>query len=247
MFVTVYQTNPDISTPYYRISTKAVQHFCQTALLFRLSLNRLHTRDILLQPQEIRFIEMPRHGNVQHDFYRTAFLPLEIDLSHGDFFLLQPVVQTHKVAFPSVRPTTPPRCTKITPAPRKPIPAAMLAATRETSTETPAAPTIGRKPYEETSVISAAPSETIMCVREPAPFMRVCRSTPISRPQTAAPNRLFEYFPAYASPSRIKTIAQTTDTASPERSVCRYHPLQAYHIPSRKHGTPSGPRFPPET
>ena len=85
-----------------------------------------------------------------------------------------------------VRPTTPPRCTKITPAPRKPIPAAMLAATRETSTETPAAPTIGRKPYEETSVISAAPSETIMCVREPAPFMRVCRSTPISRPQTAA-------------------------------------------------------------
>ena len=34
--------------------------------------------------------------------------------------------------------------------------------------------------------ISAAPSETIMCVREPAPFMRVCRSTPISRLQTAA-------------------------------------------------------------
>lgn len=129
---------------------------------------------------------MPRHGNVQHDFYRIALLPLEIDLAHGDFSLLQPVIQAHKVAFPSVRPTTPPRCTKITPAPRKPIPAAMLAATRETSTETPAAPTIGRKPYEETSVISAAPSETIMCVREPAPFMRVCRSTPISRPQTAA-------------------------------------------------------------
>ena len=42
-------------------------------------------------------------------------------------------------------------------------------------------------------------------------------------------------------------IAQTTDTASLGRSVCRYHPLQAYHIPSRKHGTPSGPRFPPET
>lgn len=173
---------------YYPISTKAVRHFCRTALLFRLYLNRLHTRNVLLQPQEIRFIEMPRHGNVQHDFYRTAFLPLEIDLSHDDFFLLQPVVQTHKVAFPSVRPT----------------------------------------------------AGSVTCI-----FSR--RSTPISRPQTAAPNRLFEYFPAYASPSRIKTIAQTTDTASLGRSVCRYHPLQAYHIPSRKHGTPSGPRFPPET
>ena len=99
MFVTVYQTNPDISTPYYRISTKSVQHFCRTALLFRLYLNRLHTRDIHLQPQKIRFIEMPRHGNVQHDFYRIALLPLEIDLAHGDFPLCQPVIQAHKVAF----------------------------------------------------------------------------------------------------------------------------------------------------
>jgi hypothetical protein len=32
-------------------------------------------------------------------FYRIAFLPLESDLAHGDFPLLQPVVQTHKVAF----------------------------------------------------------------------------------------------------------------------------------------------------
>lgn len=156
MFVTVYQTNPDISTPYYRISTKAVQHFCQTALLFRLYLNRLHTRDILLQPQEIRFIEMPRHGDKQHDFYRVALLPQPIAMP-------TPVVVHRPAAV--IRPITPPRCTKITPAPRKPIPAAMLAATRETSTETPAAPTIGRKPYEETSVISAVPSETIMCTR----------------------------------------------------------------------------------
>ena len=141
---------------YYPISTKAVRHFCRTALLFRLYLNRLHTRDILLQPQEIRFIEMPRHGDKQHDFYRVALLPQPIAMP-------TPVVVHRPAAV--IRPITPPRCTKITPAPRKPIPAAMLAATRETSTETPAAPTIGRKPYEETSVISAVPSETIMCTR----------------------------------------------------------------------------------
>lgn len=74
------------------------------------------------------------------------------------------------------------------------------------------------------------------------------RSADRRQPQrSAAPNRSFEYFPAYASPSRIKTIAQTTDTASPGRSVCRYRPLRAYRIPSRKHGIPSGLRFPPET
>lgn len=108
---------------------------------------------------------MPRHGNVQHDFYRTAFLPLEIDLSHGDFPLLQPVVQAHKIAFAVCQTDRAAAVHEITPAPRKPIPAAMLAATRETSTETPAAPTIGRKPYKETSVISASPSETIMCTQ----------------------------------------------------------------------------------
>lgn len=42
---------------------------------------------------------MPRHGDIQHNFYRIAFLPLEIDLAHGDFPLCQPVVQTHKFAF----------------------------------------------------------------------------------------------------------------------------------------------------
>lgn len=42
---------------------------------------------------------MPRHGDMQHNFYRIAFLPLEIDLSHGDFSLLQPVIQAHKIAF----------------------------------------------------------------------------------------------------------------------------------------------------
>ena len=123
---------------------------------------------------------MPRHGNVQHDFYRIALLTLEIDLAHDDFPLLQPVVQAHKIAFAVCQTDRAAAVHEITPAPRKPIPAAMLAATRETSTETPAAPTIGKKPYEETSVISAAPSETIMCTRTGA-FHACLRSTPISR------------------------------------------------------------------
>lgn len=72
---------------------------------------------------------MPRHGDVQHDFYRTAFLPLEIDLSHGDFPLLQLVVQTHKVAFAVCQTDRVAAVHEITPASRKPIPAAMLAAT----------------------------------------------------------------------------------------------------------------------
>lgn len=160
---------------YYPISTKAVRHFCRTALLFRLYLNRLHTRDIHLQPQEIRFIEMPSCR--LRSISRTVI-----------FLCASQSYRRTRSPLPSVRPT----------------------------------------------------ASSVACI-----FSR--RSTPISRPQTAATNRLFEYFPAYASPSRIKTIVQTTDTASLGRSVCRYHPLQAYHIPSRKHGTPSGPRFPPET
>ena len=209
---------------YYPISTKAVRHFCRTALLFRLYLNRLHTRNVLLQSQEIRFIEMPRHGNVQHDFTELPSCRLRSISRTVIFLCASQSYRRTRSPLPSVRPTTPLRCTKITPAPRKPIPAAMLAATRETSTETPAAPTIGKNHTRR-------PASSVLHRAKPS----------------AAPDRSFEYFPAYASPFRIKTIAQTTDTASPERSVCRYHPLQAYHIPSRKHGTPSDPRFPPET
>ena len=93
-------------------------------------------------------------------FYRIAFLPLEIDLSHSDFPLCQPVVQTHKIAF------------AVCQTDRKlgnlhfftPLDTAQQFSMRADAV-IPAAPTIGRKPYEETSVISAAPSETIMCTR----------------------------------------------------------------------------------
>lgn len=188
LFVTVYQTNPVFSTSYYSSSTKAVQHFCRTALLFRLYLNRLHTRDILLQPQEIRFIEMPRHGNVQHDFTELPSCRLRAISRTVIFLCSSQSYRRTRSPLPSVRPT----------------------------------------------------ASSVTCI-----FSR--RSTPISRPQTAAPNRSFKYFPAYASPSRIKAIAQTTGTASPGRSVCRYRPLRACRIPSRKHGIPSGLRFLPET
>ena len=119
---------------------------------------------------------MPRHGNVQHDFYRTTFLPLEIDLSHGNFFLLQPVIQARKIAFAVCQTDHELGNLHFF----APLDTAQQLSMRAVAV-IPAAPTIGRKPYEETSVISAAPSETIMCVREPAPFMRVCRSATISR------------------------------------------------------------------
>lgn len=179
LFVTVYQTNPDISTSYYRISTKAVHHFCQTALLFRLYLNRLHTRDILLQPQEIRFIEMPSCR--LRSISRTVI-----------FLCSSQSYRRTRSPLPSVRPTT----------------------------------------------------SSVTCIFLAARHRSADRRQP---QQSAAPDRSFEYFPAYASPSRIKAIAQTTDTESPERSICQYRPLRAYRIPSRKHGIPSGLRFPPET
>ena len=147
MFVTVYQTNPDISTPYYRISTKAVQHFCRTALLFRLYLNRLHTRNVLLQPQKSALSKCRGMAMYSTIFTELPSCRLRL-ISRTVIFLCSSQSYRHtRSPLPSVRP------------------AAILAATRETSTETPAAPTIGRKPYEETSVISAAPSETIMCTR----------------------------------------------------------------------------------
>ncbi len=176
MFVTVYQTNPDISTSYYRIQHKSRPAFLPNGFAIPFISQPTTHPEYPPSAAEIRFIEMPRHGNVQHDFYRIALLPLEIDLSHSDFPLL-----------PASRTDAQDRLCRLSDRPQaRNLHFFTPHARSSHTTEIPAAPTIGRKPYEETSVISAAPSETIMCVREPAPFMRVCRSTPISRPQTAA-------------------------------------------------------------
>lgn len=242
MFVTVYQTNPVFSTLYYSSSTKAVRHFCRTALLFRLYFNRLHTRDILLQPQEIRFIEMSRHGNVQHDFYRTAFLPLEIDLSHGDFPLLQSVIQAHKTAF-AVYQTDHAAAVHANHARAKEADTGRNACrhTRNVNRNTGCS-------HDRQKTIRGDQRHQCRTERNHHVYADRRLSCVSAAPQrSAAPDRSFEYFPAYASPFRIKTIAQTTDTAFLGRSVCRYRPLRACRIPSRKHGIPSGLRFPPET
>lgn len=194
---------------------------------------------------------MPRPGDKQHDFYRTAFLPLEIDLSHGDFPLLQPVIQAHKVAF-AVCQTDRAAAVHANHARAKEADTGRNACrhtrnvNRNTGCSHDRQKTIrGDQRHQcrternhhvyadrRLSCVSAAPH----------------RSADRRQPQrSTAPDRSFEYFPAYASPFRIKAIAQTTGTASPGRSVCRYRPLRACRIPSRKHGAPSGPRFPPET
>src|SRR5689334_1673023 len=73
----------------------------------------------------------------------------------------------------------------IAPAPRKPIPLTICAAMRVGST----LPSKPLKPYAETSVKSAAPTETTRCVRSPAWRSRSSRSRPIAPPSAAATNR----------------------------------------------------------
>lgn len=151
-------------------------------------------------------------------FYRIALLPLEIDLAHGDFPLLQPVIQAHKIAF-AVCQTGRNACRH----------------TRNVNRNT------GRSHDRQKTIRG---DQRHQCRTERNHHVYANRRLSCV---SAAPDRSFEYFPAYASPFRIKAIAQTIDTASLGRSVCRCRPLRAYRIPSRKHGIPSGLRFPPET
>ena len=66
--------------------------------------------------------------------------------------------------------------TKIMPAPRKPTPVTICAAIREGSSATPLRVVTSEKPYLETTMMSAAASATIRCVRIPASFRRLLRS-----------------------------------------------------------------------
>src|ERR671934_3051031 len=76
----------------------------------------------------------------------------------------------------------------IAPAPRKPIPVTICAAIRVGSARTTFAPEARKawKPYAETIVKSAEPSETSRCVRSPASRSRSSRSSPIAAPRAAA-------------------------------------------------------------
>src|SRR5262249_8730992 len=76
----------------------------------------------------------------------------------------------------------------IAPAPRKPIPVTTWAAIRD-GAKLILGSLVARnslKPYAETTVKSAAPRQTSMCVRKPASRSRSSRSKPIVPPSTAA-------------------------------------------------------------
>src|SRR5436305_7955090 len=76
----------------------------------------------------------------------------------------------------------------IAPAPRKPMPVTICAAIRVGSARTTDAPLARNswKPYAETIVKSADPSDTSRCVRMPASRSRSSRSKPISPPSAQA-------------------------------------------------------------
>jgi hypothetical protein len=85
-----------------------------------------------------------------------------------------------------VSPRTMSRRTKISPPPMKPIPETTCAATREGSRLTPGTAERSLNPYFDTSMKTAAPSPTSVCVRSPALLARTSRSTPISALSTSA-------------------------------------------------------------
>src|SRR4051794_6277836 len=96
-----------------------------------------------------------------------------------------PIAATSHSVAAVVSPRTERPCRMIAPAPRKPIPVTIWAAMRVGSTRTPKF----AKPYAETSVNNADPSETTRCVRSPACRSRSSRSSPIAPPRAAATNR----------------------------------------------------------
>src|ERR671939_18760 len=99
-----------------------------------------------------------------------------------------PIAATSQNVAAVVRPRTDSPCRMIAPAPRKPIPVTICAAMRVGSARTTLAPELRKawKPYAETIVNSADPSETSRCVRNPASRSRIPRSTPIPPPSAAA-------------------------------------------------------------
>jgi hypothetical protein len=72
----------------------------------------------------------------------------------------------------------------IAPAPMKPMPDAIWAATRMGSTFGPR--WMSEKPYAPAIVNTAAPAATSACVRIPARWLRDSRSSPMSAPRPPA-------------------------------------------------------------
>src|SRR3954451_22794667 len=99
-----------------------------------------------------------------------------------------PIAATSQSVAAVVRPRIEKPWRMIAPAPRKPMPLTTCAAIRVGSARTTASPLVRNsvKPYAETIVKSAAPTETSRCVRRPASRSRSSRSSPIIPPSTPA-------------------------------------------------------------
>src|SRR5436190_1380861 len=99
-----------------------------------------------------------------------------------------PIAATTQSVAAVVRPRTARPWRMIAPAPRKPIPVTIWAAIRVGSARTTLAPEVrnSRKPYAETIVNRADPTETSRCVRRPASRSRSSRSRPSTAPSAAA-------------------------------------------------------------
>src|SRR5947209_15143966 len=99
-----------------------------------------------------------------------------------------PIAATAQRLAAVVRPRTFMPSRMIAPAPRKPMPVTICAAMRVGSARTTLVPLIRKpsKPYAETTVKMAEPSETRRCVRKPASWSRISRSRPSAPPMPAA-------------------------------------------------------------
>lgn len=179
---------------------------------------------------------MPRHGNVQHDFTELPSCRLRSISRTVIFLCASQSYRRTRSPLPSVRPTAS-SVTCIFHAARHRAAVQHEGRCRNTGCS-----------HDRQKTLRGDQRHQCRTERNHHVYADRRLSCVSAAPQrSAAPDRSFEYFLAYASPFRIKAIAQTTDTASPGRSVCRRRPLRAYRIPSLKHGIPSGLRFPPET
>src|SRR5712692_7350624 len=99
-----------------------------------------------------------------------------------------PIAATSQRVAAVVSPRTESPWRMIAPAPRKPMPLTICAAIRVGSARTTEPPCTrnSRKPYAETIVKSAEPTQTTRCVRSPAWRSRSSRSSPIAPPRAPA-------------------------------------------------------------
>src|SRR4051812_23101058 len=140
-----------------------------------------------------------------------------------------PIAATSQSVAAVVRPRIENPWRMIAPAPRKPMPLTTCAAIRVGSARTTASPLVRNsvKPYAETIVKSAEPTETSRCVRRPASRSRSSRSSPIAPPSSAA------------VPSRSITPVQCSVGIAKTRGLCKWC-RRGFELRFRDFGDPAG-------